>query len=174
MKKIISVLRSEKGISLVEILVTIALIAVVSALLMVFFREGLISSSRTIEESELQLDVRHKIDVMINDIRTSKRGEYEGQLFPYIDSADRLILFSGSIDDPKTISYYKSGNTLYRKLDGQDPTMFIENSKVTFSVETDHHIKIIAEIEDTIGYHNQGLEKEIVITAFPRGKIPPH
>lgn len=166
-------LRCQKGFTLVELLVTIAILSIVTVLLAGIFREGTLSSRHAIEDSGLNVTFRMKADGIRDDIRSSKIGAIDGTTYPVFNNTTKtLTLFTGSTGTPATLAYYLSGTTLYRKPSGGTATSYLTDVTVFNVAMRGSAVDVTLQVNRiSPDYSKRSYQKSITIKAKPRVHI---
>ena len=166
-------LRCQKGFTLVELLVTIAILSIVTVLLAGIFREGTLSSRHAIEDSGLNVTFRMKADGIRDDIRSSKTGTVNGTTYPVFNNTTKtLTLFTGTTGAPATVEYYLSGNILYRKASGGTATEYLTDVTVFDVAMSGSAVDVTLQVNRiSSDYSRRAYEKSITIKAKPRVHI---
>jgi len=172
--KLAETLRSEKGVTLTELLVSISLTVILAGILAFFFKEGLLVYDRTVAEAETQLELRHKLEVMKRDIRSSVSGEVAGVRYPLADETNReLLLCMGTVEQPSFVSYRWEDGVLYRAADGEGRKPFlahVEDFRVSASPDGRLvFVKITVAVPS--GYQPVPAAKTVSVVVHPRGKV---
>lgn len=169
MKKIVC---NQKGMTLIELLVTLTLVVVVTTLLAAIFKEGLVSYDRTVSEADVQLSVRHQSDVILENIRTSKIGVINEVSYPQSEP-EKLTLFTGTEDLPATITYFKDGTSILRQVD-DEPAETVFQNVIQFNVSLDSQsvVTITVKTNPSSSRYQESMAKEIVLQAKPRAALP--
>ena len=156
-----------------ELLVTMTIISIVATILAGIFREGTLSSSHTIEDSGLAVNLRMKTDIIREDIRSSKIGILNGVNYPsYNTDTKTLILFTGTSTSPTTTQYNLSGNILYKQTGGGAAASFltdVSNFNVTISGST---VEVNVQVDKiSPDFSKRHYQKSVNLTAKPRIRI---
>jgi len=105
----------QKGFTLIELVTTIGIIAIISSALAVFVVDNYRFQSRTLSQGQSFGEAQRAVDKMKREIRGATRGA--NGAFPIANAAaDNLTIYSdydydGSIEQ---VRYFVSGNTFYR------------------------------------------------------------
>lgn len=163
----------QKGITLVELLVTMAIISIVAVLLTSIFREGTLSSGHTIEDSTLDLNLRTKTDIIREDIRTSKIGTVNGVNYPAFNNETKtLTLFTGTATSPATVQYNLSGNILYKQTGGGAASSFLTDVSIFDVTISGLTVAVNVQVSKiSPDFSRRQYQKSISITAKPRVRI---
>lgn len=179
-----NIIQNRKGITLIELLVTISISAIIFSAILSLFKEGLISYDRTVNEADLQLQLRHVQNVIKQDIVTSKIGKLGANSFPKKEEENKLILFIGTENDPSFIEYFvgEDDGSLYRLVYRiEDGNRVILNNNYDrpiledisdFTIVIDNNlVKVTIAKNEVSSYSNQSIDKDVFIQAKPHGKI---
>ncbi|MFC2061797.1 type II secretion system protein J [Elusimicrobiota bacterium] len=119
--------KKNKGMTLIEVMITLAIMAVISSSMWLIFMQGFRSWSLNSAQAEVQRDARRLLDLMGRNLRQAE--------------ADTITISQDSVDDPPfskitfiglrqgttaQMSYYQSGREFIMEVDGTD-TKFGEN-----------------------------------------------
>lgn len=157
--------------TLIELLVTLTLVVVVSALLAAIFKEGLVSYDRTVSEADLQLSVRHQSDVIVEDIRLSKIFLIAGVTYPQSEP-EKLTLFTGTSESPETITYFLDGTNIVRQV-GSNPSEIVFKDVTKFNVSLEEQLVTVKiAVNPTSSHYQDQITKEMVLQARPRATLP--
>ena len=146
-----------------ELLVVLALMALVLPLLSSLLKEGLAVFDRTSGEAAAQLQVRHKIEVLKQDIRTSKYPVAEPQVL-------QLFTDTGN-GEPASVLYIWEDGRLYRQAPGEERQLFLPDV-VEFQPEVDVDSKLVSvriTVAGTTDKYHQPLQKQFSVKVLPRG-----
>jgi prepilin-type N-terminal cleavage/methylation domain-containing protein len=166
-------LRWEKGFSLIELMVTIAILGIFAVLLAGIFREGTLSSRHAIEDSSLNVTFRMKTDGIRDDIRASKSGTINGTTYPAFNNGTKtLTLFTGTSTSPATMQYYLSNNILYRKPAGGAATEYLTDVSVFNVTMSGSAVNVTLQVSKTSpDFSKRAYKRSITIKAKPRVQI---
>lgn len=170
-----------KGITLVELLVTISISVFIFGAIFSLFREGLISFDRTVSEADQQLELRYTQDVMKRDIVNSVIGTKNGKTYPYLED-DQLYLLITSDRNSRFVMYSFEDESLYRTEEiyrvEDDETDILQKDciakDISFNVEMDvtNNLVNVTIAKNTLtSYSKQSIDKKIIVQAKPRGKL---
>lgn len=167
-------LGNEKGATLTELLASIALTVILAGILAFFFKEGISVYDRTVAEADAQLMLRHRLEILKRDIRSSVSGEAAGIRYPFADDANReLVLCMGTADQPSFVSYHWEDGVLYRSADGEAREPFLDRVEdFRASASPDGRlvfVKIAVVVQ--AGYQPGPEAKTVSVIAHPRGKV---
>lgn len=172
---------TSKGITLVELLVTISISVFIFGAIFSLFREGLISYDRTVSEADQQLELRHIQDVMKRDIVNSVIGTKNGKTYPYREDS-KLYLLTNSDGAPQIVIYSFEDQSLYRieeiyRVEDGGTDILQKDciaKDISFHVEIDETINLVnvTVAKSTMtNYSKQPVDKKIIVQAKPRGKL---
>lgn len=167
-KRIVS---HQKGMTLIELLVTLTLVVVVTTLLAAIFKEGLVSYDRTVNEADVQLSVRHQSDVIVEDIRSSKIVVINEVSYPQSEP-EKLTLFTGTAEFPETITYFWDGTSILRQV-GSTASEVVFQDVIQFNVSLQEQLVTVKiETNPATSRYQESITKEIVLRARPRATLP--
>lgn len=157
--------------TLTELLVTLVLVVMVTAILAAILKEGFQSYDYTVSEADSQLSARVDTDVMVEDIRSSKIAVIEDKRYP-LTGESRLELFNGSSESEvsKKIIYYLDQGTVFREVDGTLQQVAFENvSEFNTSVNEENGlVKVTMVVNPETDIYQKKYPKKIVVQARPR------
>jgi type II secretory pathway pseudopilin PulG len=156
--------------TLTELLVVLALLALALPVLSFFLREGFAVFDRTSSEAAAQLEVRHKIEVLKTDIRTSKTHAAGGEQYPAADGPS-LQLFTGTVSQPAYVVYILEDGQLYRQATGEPRKLFL-HGVVKFQPEVAADSGLVSvqiAVAFTSERHQEPFQKQFSVKVLPRG-----
>jgi Tfp pilus assembly protein PilW len=164
--------RGQYGFTVIEMLLALIISFLVITMLLGFYKEGLLSYDRTMNESVLQLDLRHAVEVISRDIRTSKAGRFAETEYPALNGTNELILFfTETEDEPVFIKYKYKNQQLIRHISSSDEEPLLDRV-VDCQISAENSlVKMILTVVVPSGHFQQQISKEVIIQAVPRGKI---
>ena len=165
--------RHQRGITIVEVLITTTIVVFIITAIFGLFKEGLLHFDRTVNEAEIQLDLRLQLEKITKDIRESKVGTVAGQSYPYVDD-NQLFLLKGTKENLETITYLLEEDQLIRKkiVGGIESEEILLEQIVEFTVNyEDELVKMKLKKENTTPYSNQSIVKVQNIEVKPRKVI---
>ena len=163
-----------KGMTLIELLVTIALVVITTSILVAILKEGFVSYDHTLNEADSQLTLRHQANVILEDIRSSKIAAIDEVHYPYATSS--LYLFTGNKNEQKTITYSlieMNGKTnLVRQESNAEQKVAIEGVEYfNPSVNPENNLVTIKIKLKVPSLYQNSSTKEIVLQAKPRAAL---
>lgn len=162
---------NQKGVTLIELLMTIAISAFIFTIVFALFKEGLVSYDRTVTEADSQLEVKYIHDVIKQDILNSKNGLLESIQYPKVED-NQLMLYIGTKTESKMIKYFLDGDSLFRKVaDNPEEEMMKSVSSFHVVVKSDNLVKVSIIKNLSSPYSMQAIEKSFYVQAKPRGKF---
>jgi hypothetical protein len=176
-----SVIQNSKGITLIELLITVSISMFIFAVIFSLFREGLVSYDRTVSEADTQLEIRHIQNVIKRDVVSSVIKTINTKTYPYtVDN--KLYLLTNSSGDPVFVIYSIEDQSLYRTEEiykiGDDETEIVKKDRlindVSFAVKIDGPnflVKVTVNKNIMTSYSDQIVEKELNVQAKPRGEL---
>lgn len=167
------ILVNQKAMTLIELLVTLSIIVVVTTMLAAILKEGFISYDRIVSEADIQLSARSQSDVIVDDIRSSKIAQIEESSYPLVMDNTKLILFTGTMEEPETVTYFLQDHNIYRQINSQTPKKIISDVQ-DFKVDRDEQMVTVKfEINPETEQYKEPFSKEIVLQVSPRAVLSP-
>jgi len=169
-----------KGITLIELLITVSISMVIFSIIFSLFREGLVSYDRTVSQADTQLEIRHIQNVIKRDIVSGVIKKINTKTYPYTED-NKLYLLKNSSGDPVFVIYSVEDQSLFRREEvyslADDETKplkedhLIDDIAFAVNINPDFLVKVTVNKNIETDYSDQIVDKEINIQAKPRGEL---